>query len=172
MYAISSSNPIHDFDLGFLPSPLTRQGRLFIKSYHALDGCECLPDILWKLHLGAFIAAHDELARFLQKASTARSAKKAQEGFLCIATIILSVEILVSGFAGWSAIYPEAADRARAILKNHDFLHSQRLPLLDFYIYLPKYTGKAAILTLTPAAGLTPETGDCSHHPRSVFTAR
>ena len=107
-----------NFDFSFLPKSLTTQCQSLIESYHELHGYACLPDILWKSRLGPFIEAHQEFRHLLKKASTTRSAKKANEGFVQIATTILALEILASSFAGWSAIHPEAGLKAVAILKR------------------------------------------------------
>jgi hypothetical protein len=107
-----------------------------------------LPNILWKARLGPFIETHREFRQLLKKASTTRSAKKSNEGFVRIATTILSLEILASSFAGWSAIYPEAGAMAHAILKRN--AGSPHMPLMEFYLYPPKYISSAAIATLAP----------------------
>jgi hypothetical protein len=137
-------------DFSFLPNSLTAQCRSLIESYHELHGYTCLPDILWKARLGPFIEAHRELRHLLRKASTTRSAKKSNEGFVRIATLLMSLEILASSFAGWSAIYPQAASRAHAILKRT--ARSPHMPLMEFYLYPPKHLSSAAIATLTPPA--------------------
>ena len=137
-----------DLDFSFLPKSLTTQCQSLIGSYHELHGYACLPDILWKARLGHFIEAHQEFRQLLRKASTTRSAKKSNEGFVLIATTILSLEILASSFAGWSAIYPEAGSVARAILKQKAL--SSHMPLMEFYLYPPKYISSAAIATLAP----------------------
>jgi hypothetical protein len=137
-----------NFDLGFLPQSLTAQCQSLIESYHELHGYVCLPNILWKARLGQFIEANREFRQLLKKASTTRSAKKSNEGFVRIATRILSLEILASSFAGWSAIYPEAGSMARAILKRK--APSPHMPLMEFYLYPPKYLSSAAIATLAP----------------------
>lgn len=137
-------------DFEFLPNSLTAQCRSLIESYHELHGYACLPDILWKSRLGPFIETHHELQQLLRKASTTRSAKKANHGFARIATAILSLEILASSFAGWSAIYPEAGSRAHAILRRNS--RSPQMPLMEFYLYPPKYLSSAAIATLIPPA--------------------
>src|SRR5450432_3612036 len=92
-----------DGDLGFLPKVLGAQCRSLIESYHDVHGVACLPDVLWKSRLEPFIERHQELRQCLRKASTTRSAKKSHEGFVQIATTILALEILASGFAGWGA---------------------------------------------------------------------
>src|SRR6202790_1828755 len=137
-----------NFDLSFLPKSLTAQCRSLIESYHELHGYACLPNILWKARLGPFIETHQEFRQLLKKASTTRSAKKSSEGFVRIATTILSLEILASSFAGWSAIYPEAGSMARAILQRN--ARSPHMPLMEFYLYPPKYISLAAIAALVP----------------------
>lgn len=137
-------------DFGFLPRVLVGQCRRLIEGYHELHGYTCLPDVLWKARLGPFIETHREFRQLLRKASTTRSAKKSNEGFVGIATTILSLEILSSGFAGWSTLHPQAASRAHAVLKrNASVTH---LPLMEFYLYPPKYISSAVIATLAPPA--------------------
>jgi hypothetical protein len=135
-------------DFNFLPESLTTQCRSLIESYHELHGYACLPNMLWKSRLGPFIETHRELRRLLRKASTTRSAKKSNEGFVQIATTILSLEILASSFAGWSAIYPEAGSSAQVILRRN--MRSPQMPLMEFYLYPPKYLSSAAVATLIP----------------------
>jgi hypothetical protein len=142
----ASPDRLENFDLGFLPATLIRQCRSLIESYHDVHGYACLPDILWKARLGPLIEKHRELRQCLKKASTTRSAKKSHTGFVQIAATILSIEILASSFAGWGAIYPEAADTASAILKRNG--RGQQMPLMEFYLYPPKYISSAAIATL------------------------
>jgi hypothetical protein len=144
------ADKIESPDFSFLPNSLTAQCRSLIKSYHELHGYTCLPDILWKARLGPFIEAHRDLRHLLRKASTTRSAKKSNEGFVRITTFLMSLEILASSFAGWSAIYPQAASRAHTILKRN--ARSPHMPLMEFYLYPPKYLSSAAIATLTPPA--------------------
>src|SRR6202158_2040183 len=143
-----------NFDFSFLPKTLTMQCQSLIESYHELHGYACLPNILWKSRLGPFIQAHREFRQLLMKASTTRSAKKSNAGFVRIATTILSLEILASSFAGWSAIYPEAGSMAHAILKRD--ARSPHMPLREFYLYPPKYISPAAIATLAPPPGRQP----------------
>src|ERR1700726_181182 len=139
-----------NIDFGFLPKSLMVQCRSLIESYHELHGYACLPDILWKARLGPFIETHREFRQLLKKASTTRSAKKSNEGFVRIASTILSLEILASSFAGWSAIYPDAGLTAHAILRRH--ARGPHTPLMVFYLYPPKYTSSAAIAALVPPA--------------------
>jgi hypothetical protein len=133
-------------DFGFLPQNLRNQCRSLIESYHGLHGYGCLPDLLWKAGLGPFIETHREFRQLLRKASTTRSAKKANDGFTQIATTLLSLEILASNFAGWSTIYPRAAFTTKSILKRH--ARPTSTPLMESYLYPPKYLSSAAIATL------------------------
>jgi hypothetical protein len=141
-------------DFGFLPKSLTAQCQSLIESFHELHGYACLPDILWKSRLGPFIEAHPEFRHLLKKASTTRSAKKSNEGFVQITTTILALEILASSFAGWSAIHPEAGLSARAILKRGG--RGPHMPLMEFYLYPPKYISYAALAALVPPPGRQP----------------
>ena len=143
-----------NLDFSFLPKSLVLQCQRLIESYHELHGYASLPDLLWKARLGPFIQAHREFRQLLRKASTTRSAKKSNAGFVRIATTILSLEILASSFAGWSAIYPEAGLMAHAILRRHS--RSPHMPLMEFYLYPPKYISSAAIATLIPPPGRQP----------------
>jgi hypothetical protein len=145
------------FDLGFLPGSLTTQCQGLIESYHELHGYACLPDILWKARLRQFIEAHLEFRLLLRKASTTRSAKKSNECFVRIASAILSLEILASSFSGWSTIYPDAGSMAHAILLRN--ARSPHMPLMEFYLYPPKYISSAAIAALAlPASRPAGET--------------
>ena len=142
------ADKLESLDFSFLPDSLTAQCKRLIESYHELHGYTCLPDILWKARLGPFIQAHREFRHLLKKASTTRSAKKSNEGFVRITTTILSLEILASSFAGWSAIYPQDASRACAILERN--ARGPHMPLMEFYLYPPKHISPAAIAALAP----------------------
>src|SRR3984893_7509723 len=147
-----------NFDFSFLPNSLLSQCQSLIESYHELHGYACLPDILWKSRLGPFIEAHQEFRSLLKKASTSRSAKKSNKSFVQIATTILALEILASSFAGWSAIYPEAGSLACAALRRN--ARSPHMPLMDFYLYPPKYLSSAAVAALVPPAIRQPSDAD------------
>jgi hypothetical protein len=141
---------VESSDFSFLPESLTVQCRSLIESYHELYGYGCLPNILWMSRLGPFIEKHQELRQLLRKASTTRSAKKSNQGFVKIATTILSLEILASSFAGWSAIHPQAGSWAQLILRRN--MRSPQMPLMELYLYPPKYLSTAAVATLAPPA--------------------
>lgn len=143
-----NSAEAENVDFSFLPKILVSQCQTLIESFHELHGYASLPDILWKAGLGPFIEAQGQLQQLLRKASTTRSAKKSNEGFVKIATTILSLEILASRFAGWSTIYPQEAARSRAIQKTN--ARGRHTPLIEFYLYPPKYLNSAAIAALVP----------------------
>jgi hypothetical protein len=156
-----------NFDLSFLPKSLTTQCQNLIESYHELHGYACLPNVLWQSRLGPLIEKHREFRQLLMKASTTRSAKKSNAGFVRIATTILSLEILASSFAGWSAIYPEAGSMAEAILKRNALM--PHMPLMEFYLHPPKYISSAAIAALAPPQSRQPGDVEPHHKPKPEF---
>jgi hypothetical protein len=165
---INSAGRITNVDLSFLPQALTGQCRSLIESYHEVHGYTCLPDVLWKSRLGPLIESHPEFRQLLRKASTTRSAKKSNQGFVRIATAILALEILVTSFAGWSAIYPEATAQAQMILKHGT--NSRQMPLMEFYLYPPKHISLAAIATLAPPPLARTSEANAYRESRSDFS--
>jgi hypothetical protein len=140
------------FDLGALPPTLVAQCRGLIESYHEIHGYGCLPNMLWRADLGDFIKKHPCLRQILRKASTTRSAKVANKGFVEIATAILSLEILASDFASWSTMFPEAKSMANALLR----MRSARMFLMEHYLYPPKHINPAVLAALAPPQDLQP----------------
>jgi hypothetical protein len=133
-------------NLGTLPEALAAQCQGLIESYHEIHGYACLPNMLWKAQLGDFIMKHPHLRRILKKASTTRSAKISNKGFVEIATAILSLEILASDFASWSTMFPEAKSMANALLR----MRGPRMSLMEYYLYPPKHISPAVLAALTP----------------------
>jgi hypothetical protein len=133
-------------DLSALPPTLAAQCRGLIESYHDIHGYACLPNMLWRAELGDFIKAHPCLRQILRKASTTRSAKVSNKGFVEIATAILSLEILASDFASWSTMFPEARSTANTLLRTR----SSRMFLTEYYLYPPKQINPATLAALTP----------------------
>jgi hypothetical protein len=148
-----------DIELNFLPSSLVTQCGRLIASYHELHGYACLPNILWSSQLERLIESHAAFRELLRKASTTRSAKKSNESFVLIATPILSLEILASNFAGWSSIFPEEGSTANAILRKH--ARSPFMPLMEFYLYPPKYVTSAAVAALAPPKAINESRDYC-----------
>ena len=140
------------FDLSALPPPLAAQCRGLIESYHDIHGYGCLPNMLWRAELEDFIKKHPCLRQILRKASTTRSAKIANKGFVEIATAILSLEILASDFASWSTMFPEAKSMANALLR----MRSARIFLMEHYLYPPKHINPAVLAALAPPQDLQP----------------
>jgi hypothetical protein len=140
------------FDLSALPPSLAAQCRGLIESYHEIHGYGCLPNMLWRAELEGFIKKHPCLRQILRKASTTRSAKNANKGFVEIATAILSLEILASDFASWSTMFPEAKSMANALLR----MRSARMFLMEHYLYPPKHINPAVLAALAPPQYLQP----------------
>jgi hypothetical protein len=140
------------FDMSALPPSLAAQCRGLIESYHEIHGYGCLPNMLWRAELEDFIKKHPCLRQILRKASTTRSAKIANKGFVEIATAILSLEILASDFASWSTMFPEAKSMANGLLR----MRSARMFLMEHYLYPPKHINPAVLAALAPPQYLQP----------------
>jgi hypothetical protein len=150
----SQSPKTLDVDLSFIPKTLAEKCRRLIETYHAMHGYACLPDMLWQPELRDIIEMHTEFRQIFKRASTTRSAKRANEGFVLIATTILSLEVLASGFASWSTRFPTARRRADAILQQYTV--SSRTWLMDRYLYPRSYINPAFINALAPPDNLQP----------------
>jgi hypothetical protein len=73
------------------------------------------------------IEDHRDLARIFKKASN--------DGFLLIATTILSVELLARDFSGWGKRFPAARCKAEKVLNNSP--QPRRTWLMDLYLFRP-----------------------------------
>jgi hypothetical protein len=143
-----------DTDFSFVPKNLAVKCQRLIETYHAINGYACLPDMLWQPELRDFIEMHKDFRQIFKRASTTRSAKKANDGFVLIATTILSLEVLASDFASWSARFPTAKRRAAAILQEYTL--NSRTWLMDRYLYPRSYINPAFINALSPPDSLRP----------------
>jgi hypothetical protein len=153
-------------DLRFLPKELNERSRQLIESYHGVHGYAKLADVLWHVEIREFIVLHDDLRSVFRKASIARSAKQANRGYVLVATVLLSLELLANDFAGWGKRFPLAKLRAESILRGH--LPNARTWLTDFYLYQWRRTMDRAILSTIspPAANARP------HGPNIDFSQR
>ena len=143
-------SPDGNVDFSFLPKALVDKCKPFIIRYHELNGFSSLPDILWHPETRNFIETNPILQRLFKKSTSSRSAKKANEGFVLIATVILSTEILASGFAGWASRYPAARRRAQALLA--EYIPSSRAWLIERYLYPQIDRSRATLGALAPDA--------------------
>jgi hypothetical protein len=132
-------------DFRFLPKELNERSQQLIESYHSVHGYAKLADVLWHAEIREFIVFHDDLRPVFRKASIARSAKQANQGYVLVATILLSLELLANDFAGWGKRFPLAKFKADSILREH--LPNARTRLMDFYLYQWRRTMDRAILT-------------------------
>jgi hypothetical protein len=120
-------------DFSFLPEDLLEKCTPFIIRYHELNGYSCLADILWHPEIRNFIEIEASFQRLFRKSTSSRSAKRANEGLVSIASIILAVEILSIGFAGWGNRYPAARKKAQALLE--EYVPGSRPCLIERYLY-------------------------------------
>ena len=93
----------------FVPRELAIQCRQLIESYHTLYGYVGPADMLGLADTRDIIEGHRDLARIFKKASN--------DGFLLIATTILSVELLARDFSGWGKRFPAARCKAEKVLQ-------------------------------------------------------
>jgi len=135
-------------DFRFLPRELTSRCRRLIKAHHGAKGYSNLPDLLWHEETREFIAQQANLQLVFRRASIARSQKKALKGYMLIMTLLLSLEVLASDFAGWGRRFPMAKRKATAVLNK--YLPTTRTRLLDYYLPHRGHQRSELIKLLTP----------------------
>jgi hypothetical protein len=119
----------------FVPAELADKCRRLIESYHAIYGYAGLPDMLWLSDARDVIECHRELMNTFKKASKSRGAKRANDAFLFIATVVVSLEVLARDFSGWGKRFPAAKREAEKVLG--ELPPRQRSWLMDLYLYPP-----------------------------------
>jgi len=135
-------------DFSFLPKGLLEKCTPFIIRYHEINGYSCLPDILWHPEIRNFIEIDTTFQRLFKNSTSSRSAKRANEGLVCIASIILAIEILARGFAGWGNRYPNARKKAQAPLE--EYVPSSRAWLIERYLHSQMKQGRDALGGFAP----------------------
>lgn len=130
-----------DHEFGFIPEDLRAQCHRLVVTYHEMHGYPCLPDMLWKAGLAGFIERHASLKDALQKASTARSARRANEFFVIIAAEVLALEVLARDYGSWSAALASARTSARELLEGGT--PAGRAWLIEHYLYPPRQDNPA-----------------------------
>jgi hypothetical protein len=135
-------------DFKFVPKYLAAKCRQLIETYHAIHGYSCLPDMLWNTDVRNLIDAHSELHKVFRRSSITRSAKKANDGFVLIATLVLALEVLASDYAGWGRRFPWAKRKAEEFRRAH--LPAIRTRLMDLYLYPQRYMNPAFVNALAP----------------------
>jgi hypothetical protein len=155
-----------DIDFRFLPKDLTERCQQLIESYHGVHGYRKLADLLWHPETREFVALHRDLWPVFRKASLTRSAKQAHHGYVLVATILLSLEVLASDFADWGKRFPSAKLKADLILGEH--LPNARTWLMNFYLYQWRRTMDRAILNVIspPTANPRPHAPDIDFSER------
>jgi hypothetical protein len=119
----------------FLPKELIGKCRRLIESYHAMYGYVGLPDMLWLSDARDVIECHHELMQIFKKASKARGAKRANDSFVLVATVIVAVEVLARDYIGWGKRFPAAKREAEKLIG--DISVRPRTWLMDLYLYPP-----------------------------------
>jgi len=129
-------------DFGYLPTELVKKCGQLVRARHQEVGCRSLPDLLWDEQTRDFIMSQKNLRTIFEKASTTQSAKKANASYLLITTIIFSLEVLASDFAGWGTRCPYGKRKAVELVAN--FFPNSRTRLMD--IYLPPLDSSPSLL--------------------------
>lgn len=143
---ISTADPVSAFS--FVPQELIAKCRRLIESYHATRGAAALADTLWQCEARDFINRNGELKQIFKNSARIRSAKRAGELLLYLATIIVSLEVLARDVAGWGAQFPEARQRAENALGASAF--KSRTWLMDTYVYPSSSENRVALGSLAP----------------------
>jgi hypothetical protein len=120
-------------DFSFLPADLTGKCRTLIESYHAMHGFTGLPDMLWTSEARGIIEGDRDLQSDFKRACKSRGAKRANDSFVAIAVIVVSLEVLARDFAGWGKRFPTEKLTAETLLGARS--SEQRVPLMDLYLY-------------------------------------
>jgi len=135
-------------DFRFLPTELASRCSQLIEAHHGVKGYWNLPDLLWHEETREFIAQQPNLQLVFRRASIARNPKKALKGYVLIMTIMLSLEVLASDFAGWGRRFPMAKRKATAVLNK--YLPTARTRLLDYYLPHRGHQRSELVKLLTP----------------------
>jgi len=134
----------------FVPRELAVKCRKLIESYHAIYGYVGLPDMLWLSDARDIVECHRDLTPIFKKASKSRTAKRANDSFLQIATSIVALEVLARDFSGWGKRFPAAKREAEKILGGLPQL--RRTWLMDLYLFPPLGVRREFGDALTPSA--------------------
>jgi hypothetical protein len=116
-----------------LPTDLTGKCRTLIESYHAMHGFAGLPDMLWTSEARDVIEGDRDLQLDFKTACKSRGARRANDSFVAIAVIVVSLEVLARDFAGWGKRFPTAKSKAETLLGARQ--SEQRVRLMDLYLY-------------------------------------
>jgi hypothetical protein len=120
-------------DFSFLPTDLTGKCRTLIESYHAMHGFTGLADMLWTSGARDVIEGDRDLQLGFKRACKSRGARRANDSFIGIAVIVVSLEVLARDFAGWGKRFASAKSEAEKLLGERPA--GQRVPLMDLYLY-------------------------------------
>ena len=120
-------------NFSFLPADLSGKCRTLIESFHTMHGFAGLPDMLWMSEARGIIENDRDLTLAFTRACRSRDARRANESFIAIAVIVMSLEVLADDFAGWGKRFPNAKSQAEKVLG--DRLTKQRIELMNLYLY-------------------------------------
>lgn len=134
-----------DHAFGFVPEELRAQCHRLVVTFHEIHGYACLPDMLWKAGLAGFISWHRPLNDAWQNASTARSARRANEFYVIVAGEVLALEVLARDNGRWSLASPLGKNQSIELLEGG--APSSRTWLIEQYLYPSRTDGVIAAMS-------------------------
>jgi hypothetical protein len=137
-------------NFSFLPADLSGKCRALIESFHTMHGFAGLPDMLWLSEARGIIESDRDLTLAFTRACRSRGAKRANDSFIAIAVIVMSLEALSDDFAGWGKRFPNAKSQAENLVSERP---GQRTRLMDLYLY-PSLTVRREIADALVAPAL------------------
>ena len=99
-----------------LPRELAAKCCRLVDSYHGIYGHAGLSDMSWLSGARDIIECHGDFEQIFKKASKLRGAKRANESFQLIATVIVALEVLARDYAGWGEQSPTGKKEAEKLL--------------------------------------------------------
>jgi hypothetical protein len=145
----NSLGAVEGVSFRFVPRELAIKCRTLIESYHSIHGYAGLPDMLWHSDARDFIECHRDLSKIFKLASKSRCAKRADDLFVLIATVIVAMEVLSRDFAGWGARFPSARREAEGLLETYLLRH--QMWLMDRYLYPHLGINRKLAVSLSPS---------------------
>ncbi len=107
--------------------------------------------MLWSSDARDVVESDVELAQTFKLASKARDAKRANDAFVLLATIVMSLEVLARDYASWGKRFHEAQRAAEEVLGGIPL--QPRAWLMELYLY--------------PAPGVRRELGAAETRPQT-----
>ena len=100
-----------------MPVKLVQNWIMGVRTKHEENGWGSMPGILEDQDTLVFFGMYQGLMKMLEQATKSWRPSKRHECQTFLASIVLSIKCLGSDFAGWGTRYPDAKQKADAILR-------------------------------------------------------